>query len=336
MSEPKYALTGIGNAMVDALSKVDDSFISQMGMEKGIMQLIEETRAVEIYAAMKPEAETGGGSAANTMAGFASFGGKGAFIGKVADDAVGKTFAKDLRDLGLDYETQPLAIGPATGRCMVLITPDAQRTMNTYLGAGVELCPNDIDIDIISSSAVTYLEGYLFDPPHAKNAFIKAGEIAHAAGHKVSLTLSDPFCVERHREDFKDLVQNHVDILFANEDEIKSLYQVNSFEDAAQIVAGKCEIACLTRSEKGSVIVSKDQQYIIEAAPTKLVDTTGAGDQYAAGFLYGYTQGMPLDECGKLGALAAAEVISHMGPRPLINYSEFLNEAVKQNVNTGT
>ncbi len=327
MSEPKYALTGIGNAMVDALSKVDDKFITQNNMQKGIMQLIDEPRAVEIYAKMNAEAETGGGSAANTMAGFASFGGLGAFIGKVADDAVGRTFAKDLYDTGVYYNTQPLLMGAATGRCLVLVTPDAHRTMNTYLGAGVELSPNDIDEDLIASSAVTYLEGYLFDPPQAKKAFIKAGEIAHDAGHRVSLSLSDPFCVERHRKDFQSLVENHVDILFANEEEIKSLYEVDSFEDAAQIVAGKCEVAALTRSEKGSIIVSEGEQFIIDAAPTELVDTTGAGDQYAAGFLYGFTQGLSLNRCGELGALAAAEVISHMGPRPLINYTDLLKKA---------
>lgn len=327
MSEPKYALTGIGNAMVDALSRVDDTFIQENGMEKGVMQLIDEPRAVEIYAKMNAQAETGGGSAANTMAGFASFGGDGAFIGKVGDDALGKVFAEDLRDLGLHYSTQPLAIGPKTGRCLVLVTPDAHRTMNTFLGAGVELGPDDIDEDLIASSAVTYLEGYLFDPPRAKKAFIKAGEIAHDAGHRISLSLSDPFCVERHREDFQALVENHVDILFANEEEIKSLYQVDRFEDAAQIVAGKCEVAALTRSEKGSFIVSKDQQFVIDAVPTELVDTTGAGDQYAAGFLYGFTQGFSLDRCGELGSLAAAEVISHMGPRPIVSYKDLLKKA---------
>lgn len=324
MSQPKYALTGIGNAMVDALSQVDERFIADNGMTKGVMQLIDEERAVHLYAAMNPQAQTGGGSAANTLAGFGSFGGRGAFIGKVADDEVGRIFTKDLRDLGIHYDTQPLILGPQTGRCMVLITPDAHRTMNTYLGAGVELGPDDIDEDIIASSAVTYMEGYLFDPAQAKQAFIKAATIAHAAGHKVSLSLSDPFCVARHRDDFLNLIEHHIDILFANEDEIKSLYQQDSFEDAAQIVAGKCEIAALTRSEKGSVIVTKDQQYIIDAEPARPVDTTGAGDQYAAGFLYGYTEGMPLDRCGRLGALAAADVISHMGPRPQKNYKVFL------------
>lgn len=313
--------------MVDVLAQVDEDFIKELNMTKGIMQLIDEARAVELYVAMKPQAETGGGSAANTMSGFASFGGKGAFIGKVADDKIGEIFIKDLRDLGVHYDTQPLVVGPKTGRCLVMVTPDADRTMNTFLGAGVELRPSDIDPDLIASSAVTYLEGYLFDPPQAKNAFIKAGEIAHDAGHRISLTLSDPFCVERHREDFQALVENHVDILFANEEEIKALYQEDTFEAAAQIVAGKCEVAALTRSEKGSVIVSEGEQYIVDAQPTKLVDTTGAGDQYAAGFLYGFTQGMPLPKCGELGALAAAEVISHMGPRPEIPYNELLKKA---------
>jgi len=308
------------------LAQVDESFITSQNMSKGVMQLIEEPRAVELYALMHPEEETGGGSAANTMAGFASFGGNGAFIGKVADDQIGKTFMKDLQAIGVHYNTQPLAIGPKTGRCLIMVTPDAERTMNTYLGASIELHPTDINPDLIASSAITYLEGYLFDRQQAKEAFIKAGEIAHDAGHRIALTLSDPFCVERHREDFQMLVDKHVDILFANEDEIKSLYEEDTFESAAQKVSGKCGIAVLTRSEKGSVIVTEGEQFIIEAAGVNPIDSTGAGDQYAAGFLYGLTEGMPLQKCGELGALAAAEVISHMGPRPEISYRDILKK----------
>ncbi|MCB9965230.1 MAG: adenosine kinase [Rhodospirillales bacterium] len=327
MSEPKYALTGVGNAIVDLLSKVDDQFISDNDMTKGIMQLIDEPRALALTKMLNNPTISSGGSAANTLAGFASFGGNCAFIGKVSDDVLGREFRDDMAALGVKFDTQPLMMGPASARCLIMVTPDAERTMNTFLGASTELHGDDIDADLIASSFITYLEGYLFDKPQAKHAFIKAAEIAHEAGHRIALTLSDPFCVERHREDFQSLVENHIDILFANEDEIKSLYQQETFEDAAQIIAGKCEVAVLTRSEKGAVIVTRDEQIIVEAVTTPVVDTTGAGDQFAAGFLYGYTQGMPLTKCGELGAMAAAEVISHMGPRPEASYRDFLKKA---------
>jgi sugar/nucleoside kinase (ribokinase family) len=260
------------------------------------------------------------------MAGFASFGGRCGFIGKVADDMLGTVFSVDMKEVGVHYDTEALVLGAKTGRCLIFITPDAQRTMNTFLGASVELGPKDIDTDLISSSQVTFLEGYLFDPANAKQAFIKAAEVAHEAGHKVALSLSDPFCVERHREDFRELVEHHIDILFANEEEIKHLYHQDNFEDAAQIVSGKCEVAALTRSEKGSVIITGEEQIIIDAHNVEVVDTTGAGDQFAAGFLYGWTEGMPLDKCGKLATMAASEVISHMGPRPETPYKEFLRK----------
>jgi sugar/nucleoside kinase (ribokinase family) len=277
---------------------------------------------------MKNGVETSGGSAANTMAGFASFGGKGGFIGKVADDALGKVYQNDMRNQGIVFETQPLVMGAPTGRCMILVTPDAQRTMNTFLGASVELSPHDVDRDLITNSQVTYLEGYLFDRPLAKQAFITAAEYAHEAGKRVSLTLSDPFCVDRHRHDFIQLVQNHVDILFANEEEIKSLFMQNKFEDAISAVGSACEIAVVTRSEKGAVIIAGGKVIEIKAAPvTKVIDTTGAGDQFAAGFLYGFTQGQDLEKCGRLGALAAAEVISHIGPRPAVKLSELAKKA---------
>lgn len=328
MSEPKYAITGVGNAIVDVISQVEDSFIAQHdGISKGVMQLIDEDRALSLYTALGESTVCSGGSAANTLAGFASFGGTGAFIGKVADDELGELFKEDMLRQGVHYNTQPLAVGPATARSIILVTPDAERTMNTFLGASVELDENDIDKDLIASSAITYLEGYLFDKPQAKHAFIVSAEVAHAAGHRIALTLSDPFCVERHREDFQKLVEHHIDILFANEDEIRSLYQQDTFEEAAQIVAGKCDIAILTRSEKGAVIVTKEEQIIIDPIKTELIDTTGAGDQFAAGFLYGHTQGMSLAQCGKLGALAASEVISHIGPRPAINYQDLLKKA---------
>ncbi len=324
MSHTKYGVAAVGNALVDVLSQVSEEFISkQDGMEKGAMTLVDETRAVELYSQMPQSLETSGGSAANTMAGFASFGGVGAFIGKVADDELGKTFQNDIRSLGVNFETQALILGASTGRCMILVTPDAQRTMNTFLGASVELSPIDIDQNLIASSQITYLEGYLFDREHAKAAFIAAANIAHEAGHKIALTLSDPFCVDRHRHDFLDLVENHVDILFANEDEIKSLFMQENFDDAISAISKHVEIAAITRSSKGAVIISKGEQIKIDAQPVdNVVDTTGAGDQFAAGFLYGLTEGKTLEECGKLGAIAAAEVISHIGPRPAVRLAD--------------
>lgn len=327
MSDTKYGVVAVGNALVDILSQVSEDFITQQktehGMEKGAMTLVEETRAVDLYAQMPQGIETSGGSAANTMAGFASFGGKGAFIGKVADDVLGKTYKADIQSLGVTFETTPLILGASTGRCMILVTPDADRTMNTFLGASVELSPIDVDQDIIASAKVTYLEGYLFDRDQAKEAFITAAEYAHEAGHRIALTLSDPFCVDRHRHDFLQLVENHVDILFANEDEIKSLFMQDSFDDAISAISKHVEIAAITRSDKGAVIIAGDQQITIDAVPVEnIIDTTGAGDQFAAGFLYGFTEGKSLEESGKLGAIAAAEVISHMGARPAVKLAE--------------
>ena len=332
MSDPIYGVVAVGNALVDVLAATTDAFIAEQkklhGMEKGAMTLIDEPRAVELYSHMGQAVETSGGSAANTMAGFASFGGKGGFIGKVADDVLGKVYQNDMRAQGIKFDTQPLAMGAPTGRCLILVTPDAHRTMNTFLGASVELSPNDIDEDLIASAKVTYLEGYLIDKPLAKKAFIKAAEVAHDAAHRVALTLSDPFCVGRHRDDFLNLVQNHVDILFANEDEIKSLFEKTSFDDAVKAVKDHCEVVVLTRGEKGAVILSKAKTITIAAEPvTKIIDTTGAGDQFAAGFLYGFTQGMPLEKCGQLGAIAAAEVISHIGPRPERKLAELAKKA---------
>lgn len=332
MSNPALGVVAVGNALVDVLAKTDEAFIEKQaaehGMEKGAMTLIEEIRAVELYTQMPPGIETSGGSAANTMAGFASFGGNGGFIGKVADDELGKIFQHDLRSLGIQFDTQPLVMGAKTGRCIILVTPDAQRTMNTFLGASVELSTNDIDETMIASAEVTYLEGYLFDREQAKQAFIRAAEIAHAAGHRVALTLSDPFCVDRHRSDFLRLVESHVDILFANEEEIKSLFMQDNFEDAASAISEHVEIAALTRSEKGAVIVADGQNIEIAPVPvSEVVDTTGAGDQFAAGFLYGFTQGKDPETCGKLGALAAAEVITHMGPRPELDYASLVSKA---------
>lgn len=332
MSEPIYDMVAIGNALVDVIAHATDEFVAQQekqhGIKRGAMSLIDASRAVELYGDMGAGIESSGGSAGNTMAGFASFGGKGAFIGKVANDQLGDVFRHDLKAQSVHYDTTPLAFGSPTGRCLILVTPDGQRTMNTFLGASIELGPDDVDADIIASAKITYLEGYLYDEARAKAAFKLAAEIAHDAGHKVALTLSDPFCVERHRKDFQYLVENHVDILFANEAEIISLYESASFDDACRKVADKCEVAVLTRSEKGAVILAGGKKVEVKAEPVKkVVDTTGAGDQYAAGFLFGYTRGMNIQECGRLGALAAAEVISHMGPRPEIKYADLLKKA---------
>lgn len=332
MSEPVLGVVAVGNALVDVLAQASEDFIRQQkelhGMEKGAMTLIDEARALDLYAQMGPGIETSGGSAGNTMAGFASFGGKGGFIGKVGSDELGKIFQHDLRSMGITFNTQPLAVGPKTGRCLILVTPDAQRTMNTFLGASVELSADDLDEDLIASAKVTYLEGYLFDREQAKHAFIRAAEIAHENGHRVALTLSDPFCVDRHRSDFLRLVESHVDILFANEEEIKSLYMQQDFEDAISAVSKNVEVAVVTRSEKGAVILSGGRRIETPAAPVgKVVDTTGAGDQFAAGFLYGFTEGKSLEVCGRLGALAAAEVIQHIGPRPAQAFSDLIARA---------
>jgi sugar/nucleoside kinase (ribokinase family) len=272
---------------------------------------------------MGPGIEVSGGSAANTIVGVASFGGGAAYVGKVRDDQLGDVFSHDLRSVGVGYATPAATAGPSTGRCLIVVTPDAQRTMSTYLGASSRLGPSDIDKRLIERARIVYLEGYLFDPPEAQDAFRVAAAIAHAAGRKVALTLSDPFCVDRHRAAFVDLVERHVDILFANEAEILSLYQASDFEAAAARVRGHCDIAALTRSERGSVIIAADGVHVVKAEPVStVVDTTGAGDLYAAGVMVGLSRGLPPPVCGRLGALAAAEVISHVGARPLRSLAE--------------
>lgn len=327
--DKKYDVLGIGNAIVDVLAQATDEFLTEQSIAKGAMTLIDAGQADALYDRMGPGVEVSGGSAANTMAGVASLGGQGAYIGKVASDQLGTVFTHDIRSAGLHFETTPSTDGAPTARCLILVTPDAQRTMNTFLGACVELGPDDIDESLVAASAVTYLEGYLFDPPHAKEAFYKAAKAAHDANRKVSLTLSDGFCVGRHREAFLDLVSGHVDILFANESEILSLYEVDSFDEAVAHVKGHCEIAALTRSEKGSVIVAGDDAIAVAAAPIeKLIDTTGAGDLYAAGFLTGYTAGRSLADCGKMGSIAAGEVISHYGARPETNLETLVKAAI--------
>ncbi len=316
-------VVGIGNAIVDVLARAEDSFIAAEELAKGTMTLIDESSAASLYARMGPGIEVSGGSAANTVAGIASLGGKAAYIGKVAEDGLGKVFAHDLRAAGVRYDTPPLKGGPATARCLILVTPDAQRTMNTFLGASVEFQPSDLDPALIAAAEVTYLEGYLFDRPLAKAAFRRAAEIAHGAGRKVSLTLSDPFCVDRHRADFRELIRGHVDILFANQVEIASLYETLDFDEAVHAVRGEAEIAVLTRSEKGAVVVAGAASVAVPAAPVaKVVDTTGAGDLFASGFLHGLARGKDHGACARLGALCAAEIISHFGARPEVKLSE--------------
>ncbi|MEM7428196.1 MAG: adenosine kinase [Pseudomonadota bacterium] len=323
MSEPTHDVLGIGNAIVDVISRTTDDFLDEHGIAKGGMHLIDEARAESLYAQTGPAIEMSGGSAANTIAGVGSFGGKGAYIGKVRDDQLGQVFSHDIKAIGVTFETPLAGDGPSTARSLILVSPDGERTMNTYLGACVHLGPGDLDADLIASAKVTYLEGYLWDPEAAKEAFRSAAKIAAEAGRKVSLTLSDPFCVDRHREGFLELTKNSVDILFANEVEIMSLYQVDSFEDAAAAVAQDCELTVITRSEKGCVVVTPDQQIAVPAVPVeKVVDTTGAGDMFAAGFLYGYTNGRNLETCGRLGVLAASEIISHVGARPETPFTE--------------
>jgi len=325
MSDSKFDVVGIGNALVDVLSHEGDDFVDRMDLVKGSMTLIEEERAEELYAAMSHRTEMSGGSAANTVAGVASFGGRAAYIGRVRDDDLGTVFDHDLKSLDVTFTSPRAGDGPSTGRCMIIVTSDAQRTMNTYLGASAMLCPDHLDLELIEASEVTYLEGYLYDRPEAKDAYRTAAEAAHAAGRKVSLSLSDSFCVDRHRADFLQLVAEGVDILFANEAEITALYEVDSFDAARQKVSGHCEIACLTRGAQGSVIVTDGVAHEVPAHPIdRVVDTTAAGDLYAAGFLYGYTQGMAHERAGRLGSIAASAVIGHTGARPGMSLGQLL------------
>jgi sugar/nucleoside kinase (ribokinase family) len=318
---------GIGNALVDVLSHATDEFIDRQGLVKGTMHLVDEPRARSLYESMGPGVEISGGSAANTVVGVASFGGRAHYVGKVRDDQLGDVFGHDLRSTGVGYDTPPARSGPPTGRCLILITPDAQRTMNTYLGASVHLSPADLDDKLIARAHILYLEGYLFDPPAAQQAFREAAAMAHAAGRKVSLTLSDPFCVDRHRAAFLDLVRHHVDILFANEAEIRSLYEVDDFDAALQRARRDCEVAALTRGPRGSIVVADGEVHVIDRYPVEVVvDTTGAGDLYAAGFLLGISRGLDLASCGRLGSLAAAEVISHVGARPMVPLAELASQ----------
>ena len=327
MTDLKFDVAGIGNAIVDVIAHADDDFLTANGIEKGAMTLIDAERAETLYSKMGQSTEVSGGSCANTIAGLASLGGKAAFFGKVRKDQLGDVFTHDIRSLGVHFTSEPAADGDPTARCLILVTPDAQRSMNTYLGAAQNLSVSDIDPEAIKASAITYMEGYLWDPPKAKEAFLEAAKIAHSADRLVSLTLSDSFCVDRYRDEFRKLAKEEVDLLFANEAEILSLYETDVFDEALQKVLKDCKFAAITRSEAGSVVVANGEVHVADADKvSKVVDTTGAGDQYAGGFLYGLSRGKSPVECARLGHMAAAEVISHVGPRPEVKLSDLAKE----------
>jgi sugar/nucleoside kinase (ribokinase family) len=328
MSEPDFEVLGIGNALVDVISTVDDAFIEAHDFPHGATTMVDVDRVEAVYADLPPAQEISGGSCANTIAGLASFGSSVAFVGRVRDDQLGKVYTHDLRSLGVHFDVSPATAGPATGRCLVMVTPDAQRTQCTYLGASTFIGPEDVDPALVARAQITYLEGYLWDQPAAKEAIRHAAASAREGRRLVSLTLSDPFCVDRHRSEFRTLVEREIDVLFANEAEISSLYEVSDFDDALQRVRRHCQVAALTRGERGSVVIAGDEVHVVDAYPVdRLVDTTGAGDQYAAGFLHGLTRGHDLATCGRLGAAAAAEVISHFGARPAVSLAK-LAEAI--------
>jgi sugar/nucleoside kinase (ribokinase family) len=318
MSEIHYDVVGIGNAIVDIIGRCDDAFLTRHGAPKGHMRLVDAHMATKLYDAMGPAVEISGGSAANAMVGVASFGGRAAFIGKVADDEFGRIFAHDIRAAGVAFNTPPAIGGAPTARSLILVTPDGERTMNTFLGVSPELNQGEVDARVVRAAHIVYLEGYLFDRPEAKEAFRQAAEIAAKAERRVALSLSDGFCVGRHRAEFLELIRSHIDILFANEQEITALYETSSFDEAARRVRADTALAVLTRSAKGSVIVANGSTLSIPPEPVmRVVDATGAGDLYAAGFLFGLAAGCELKIAGQLASLAAAEIISHVGARPM-------------------
>jgi adenosine kinase len=324
----RYDVLGIGNAIVDVIARTEEDFLLKQGMNKGTMALIDEPRAAAIYEAMGPAIETSGGSAANTIVGVAGLGARSAFIGKVKDDLLGRAFSHDIRAAGVAFTTPPAADGASTARCYVLVTPDGERTMNTYLGAAQDLHPNDIDADLVAASTIVYLEGYLWDPKNAKDAFVKAAKIAHEAERIVALTLSDAFCVDRWRDEFLQLMRSKtVDLIFANEAELHSLYQTSDFDTAVKALRADIATAVVTRSEKGCVVITREGTEAVSAFPVeRVVDTTGAGDLFAAGFLAGLARGADDRTCGRLGALAAAEVIQHLGARPEASLKDLARE----------
>src|SRR5579871_5144166 len=328
MTDAKHDVLGIGNAIFDVLVKTDEAFLSRHGMTKGSMALIDEARAAAIYGDMGPATEMSGGSAANTIVGLASFGARAAYVGKVKDDQIGKLYSHDIRAAGVAFDTKPAPGGPATGCSYILVTPDGERTMNTYLGAAQDLTPDDIDAEQIAASAIVYLEGYLWDPKSAKEAFVKAATIAHGAGRQVALTLSDAFCVDRYRDEFIELMRKGtVDLIFANEAELHSLYQTSDFDTALKQLQKDIKLGVVTRSEEGCVVASRDGVTAVPASPIKsLIDTTGAGDLFAAGCLFGLARGAGHESAGRLGALAAAEVIQHIGARPQVSLKELAQQ----------
>jgi sugar/nucleoside kinase (ribokinase family) len=329
MTDAKYDVLGIGNAIFDVLVKTDEAFLAAHGMTKGGMALIDEPRAASIYRDMGPATEMSGGSAANTIVGIAGFGARTAYVGKVKDDQIGRLYTHDIRAAGVAFDTRPASGGPATGCSYILVTDDGERTMNTYLGAAQDLTPADIDAAQIAASKMVYLEGYLWDPNSAKEAFVKASSIAHDAGSEVALTLSDAFCVDRYRGEFLDLMRNGtVDVIFANEAELHSLYQTSDFDTALKQLRDDAKLGVVTRSEKGCVVASRDNVIAVPAFPIdRIVDTTGAGDLFAAGFLFGLVRGAGYENAGRLGALAAAEVIQHIGARPQVSLKELAKQA---------
>jgi sugar/nucleoside kinase (ribokinase family) len=328
MTDLRYDVVGLGNAIVDVIAPTTDAFLEQWGILRNAMNLIEEDRAVALTAQAKGAVVTSGGSGANTIAGVASFGGDAAYIGKVANDNLGAQFRSEMVAGGVPFDTLPLIGGPATARSIIFVTEDGARSMNTYLGASVLFNPDDVDPETVASGRFLYLEGYLFDKDDAKAAFIHASEIAAAAGRRVALTLSDPFCVERHTESFRHLVRGHTDVLFANEEELLKLYQTDDFDAAVERLSSEVAVAAVTRGAAGSIVIGDDAPMAIPAEPVdQVVDTTGAGDQYAAGFLMGLARELPLATCAKLGHLAAAEVISHYGPRPEVSLERLAAEA---------
>jgi sugar/nucleoside kinase (ribokinase family) len=325
----KFDVLGIGNAIVDVIARAEDDFLLRQGMHKGAMALIDEARAEAIYDAMGPAVEISGGSAANTVVGVAGFGARAAFVGKVKDDDLGRAFAHDIRAAGVAFDTPPAADGPSTARSYIMVTPDGERTMNTYLGAAQDLHPNDVDPDAVAAAAITYLEGYLWDPPRAKEAFRKAATVAHGAGRLVALTLSDAFCVDRYRAEFLDLIRTGtVDLVFANERELHSLYETADFDTALAALRAEARLAVVTRSEKGCIVVDRTNTVAVPANPVeRVVDATGAGDLFAAGFLFGLARGRDHLTCARLGVLAASEVIQHLGARPEVSLKDLAQQS---------
>lgn len=322
----RFDAVAIGNALVDVLATVNEKFLVDQNLVKGSMMLVDADRSRHLYSAVTKVAESSGGSVANTAYGLASLGGRAGFIGKIADDELGATFIRDMNTIGVGFFPGQTSITEPTGLCVIVVTPDGQRTMSTFLGAAALLESSDISEEAVVAAAVLFLEGYLYDKYEAKLAFRTAAAYAHAAGRKVSLTLSDSFCVDRHREDFLALISDEIDILFSNELELLSLYQTDSFDAALKLLRRDCEFAAVTREKKGSIVINGDDLVHIKAEPVdRVVDATGAGDMYAAGFLYGFTRGKSIEECGRIASIAASEVITHVGPRPLVSLAELLS-----------